>query len=598
MPNFCLKESSQYYLQLSQQPIRFDAVSSVTNVFFDDANGQWTQASRPVSERDVYILKVSEITWCALLRHGTSLSVPGPAELFLMPLTGTPGSNPTHILKTGLVGRFALNIVDELIVVHHQASQTSLLFDIMEESKLENGTVLHIPIITPVSLKPFILEDQPCPMCSLWKVELIQSGIANNIPKDEISKVIATLLRRSNSKETIYNILNQLVEEADEHLMEISKVFDEINLVYRKWLDLEIARNTAQSASQCEIRKPTTPSALITQRDLHARVFQPHADAKYLVQRFPGRLPFRNAFQNTYRRLCETGNLQSNETRVVVVWHNVRIDEQILRLFEEDGTRSIRNVASLLKIFIWKVWKVLHQNNKRAFQYTPVQDVDDPDFLKSILWRDESKFTKGGILNLHNLHHWSSKDENPRVKRHRSFQRRFSLNVWAGVITSYISSLSKLDIPIDSCISEECSKSLVVHGRFARLRQSVRHGCLGDGRGLACLLLSLGNLDPAAAQLALDMLTRLKAHEEVVEVLLGWSESVAAAGVARTSVPVWRSLPARKLLAATSDPAAFVTLYHTLEQRNRQTRGVSDFLKGEQCENFVQYYKDVTKDPN
>ncbi|GBP58037.1 hypothetical protein EVAR_39753_1 [Eumeta japonica] len=127
---------------------------------------------------------------------------------------------------------------------------------------------------------------------------------------------------------------------------------------------------------------------------------------------------------------------------------------KILRLFEEDGTRSIRNVASLLEISIWKVWKVLRQNNKHVFHYTPVQgledndfgnrvrfcrfllhaDVDDPDFLKSILWTDESKFTKQGILNLHNLHHWSSKDENPRVKRQRSFQRRFSLNVWAGVI--------------------------------------------------------------------------------------------------------------------------------------------------------------------
>ncbi|GBP81085.1 hypothetical protein EVAR_37211_1 [Eumeta japonica] len=133
---------------------------------------------------------------------------------------------------------------------------------------------------------------------------------------------------------------------------------------------------------------------------------------------------------------------------------NVRIDEQILRLFEEDGARSIRNVASLLEISIWKIWKIVRQNNKHAFHYTPVQglqnndfnnrvrlcrfllhaDVDDPDFLKSILWTDESKFTKEGILNLHNLHHWSSKDENPRVKRQRLFQRRFSLNVWAGVI--------------------------------------------------------------------------------------------------------------------------------------------------------------------
>ena len=61
-------------------------------------------------------------------------------------------------------------------------------------------------------------------------------------------------------------------------------------------------------------------------------------------------------------------------------------------------------------------------------------DVDDGNFLKSILWTDESKFDKEGIVNYHNLHHWSHKNQNPHVKRQRGFQRRFSVNVWAGVI--------------------------------------------------------------------------------------------------------------------------------------------------------------------
>lgn len=61
-------------------------------------------------------------------------------------------------------------------------------------------------------------------------------------------------------------------------------------------------------------------------------------------------------------------------------------------------------------------------------------DVEDGDFLKRILWTDESNFSREGIVNLHNLHHWSHKDQNPRVKRQSSFQRKFSVNVWAGVI--------------------------------------------------------------------------------------------------------------------------------------------------------------------
>lgn len=40
MANFCLKDSDKYYLSLSDQPKRFDADSPVTNVFFDDTNGE------------------------------------------------------------------------------------------------------------------------------------------------------------------------------------------------------------------------------------------------------------------------------------------------------------------------------------------------------------------------------------------------------------------------------------------------------------------------------------------------------------------------------------------------------------------------------
>lgn len=61
-------------------------------------------------------------------------------------------------------------------------------------------------------------------------------------------------------------------------------------------------------------------------------------------------------------------------------------------------------------------------------------DVDDVNFLRSILWTDESKFDKEGIVNYHNLHNWAEKHQNPHVKRPRGFQRRFSVNVWAGLI--------------------------------------------------------------------------------------------------------------------------------------------------------------------
>lgn len=58
------------------------------------------------------------------------------------------------------------------------------------------------------------------------------------------------------------------------------------------------------------------------------------------------------------------------------------------------------------------------------------------DILPSILWSDESMFTRNGAINIHNIHHWS--DENPRVVRRTNFQHRFSVNLWAGIIGDQI----------------------------------------------------------------------------------------------------------------------------------------------------------------
>ncbi|CAF4927220.1 unnamed protein product [Pieris macdunnoughi] len=419
--------------------------------------------TRPVVERDVFVLRLCEATWCAIFRHGSPCtSVPGPTEVCLMPITG--GNGIQHILKTGLVGRFAVSVIDNLLVIHHQSSQTSQIFDIMEESKRDNNTAIHLPIVSGVSMKPALVDGQECPMYSgnwvvfqpdyiidarlgcMWNVSLIHSGLAHSLSKDEIPKVVGTLLRRRGGKDTIYRILNQLVTNAETYLVELSGVFDEINCVYRKWADIEVARNTA---GQVVEKGSDTFPVLISQTDMCSHVLQAHADDKYLVQ----------------------------------------------------------------------------------------------------------------------------------------------------VVTAYLSSLSLHNMTVQQPVAEISVRTLVTRGASGRLRSLVRRGCLGEEQLLACQLLSLGHFDPAAAQLALDMMCRLKAHEEIVEVLLSWNEPVSAAGAAR-QCGVWGALPARKVLSAAKvhGPAAFRALYHALLARNERERGSPHFLKGEQCEIYIEYYKQLMED--
>lgn len=54
----------------------------------------------------------------------------------------------------------------------------------------------------------------------------------------------------------------------------------------------------------------------------------------------------------------------------------------------------------------------------------------------NILCTDECTFTRRGLYNIHNSHHWAH--ENPHLVRPDSFQHRFSVNVWAGIVNNFV----------------------------------------------------------------------------------------------------------------------------------------------------------------
>ncbi|XP_063539655.1 uncharacterized protein LOC134748795 [Cydia strobilella] len=173
-------------------------------------------------------------------------------------------------------------------------------------------------------------------------------------------------------------------------------------------------------------------------------------------RRFPNRrLPDVSVFGETYRRIRESGSVQrrqANAGRPQV--RNPVQEEEILELFRADGTISTREVAHQLGMSQWKVWFTLHSSRLYPYHYTPVHaieegdprrrldfcrflvnaDIEDPEYLKKILWTDESNFDRDGITNYHNLHFWAPKGQNPRKSNEGAHQHRFSLNVWMGIM--------------------------------------------------------------------------------------------------------------------------------------------------------------------
>lgn len=175
------------------------------------------------------------------------------------------------------------------------------------------------------------------------------------------------------------------------------------------------------------------------------------AEAEYR-RRYPLRhSPNRAVFAAIHQKLRETGSFgkvcEMGQDRRSAI-----IEEYIVDRVEEDPTVSSRILAREAGISQSTVMNVLHENLYHPYHFTPVQELRRPDFQKrvtfcrwllerdieehqffrKILWTDESLFTRDGMLNLHNWHHYAQ--QNPFVTRNSSFQTRFSLNVWLGVV--------------------------------------------------------------------------------------------------------------------------------------------------------------------
>lgn len=169
--------------------------------------------------------------------------------------------------------------------------------------------------------------------------------------------------------------------------------------------------------------------------------------------RFPDRrLPHKDVFGAIHRRFREFGLRNNNEQNRQVNGVNRRINNRVLQAFDANPHLSHRKAARQLNIPKSTVLKTLRRDHRKAYHLQPVQDLhpgdaekrlnfcdwvlnvanENPEFLRNILWTDESTFTRTGIENFHNLYVWAH--ENPHEIRPRSFQREFSANVWLGIM--------------------------------------------------------------------------------------------------------------------------------------------------------------------
>lgn len=143
------------------------------------------------------------------------------------------------------------------------------------------------------------------------------------------------------------------------------------------------------------------------------------------------------------------------------------------------------------------------------------------------------------------------------------------------LLLCYISSLSEYNVPVQYNINELLVTTLARQKKFTALLQHLQYGVISDSKPMACLLLALGNMHPAATQMALDMLSRIGAKEEIQEILLSDGQILAALKIAGNCAN-----PRKFLSIAENSPNKGMVLHNLLMYFRNEPHFAGKFQKG------------------
>lgn len=292
----------------------------------ESAGTSSTRTPQPTSllERDVTVANIYNNIYVVILRNQPKSFNSVGAEIVLYQLQKDSPAKKTAVLRLGAVGRFAVNVVDNLVVVHHQASKTSMIFDINLPGDYDGQVTFYHPVLSPLPIEPFTMylnhqdvgkttlesskssngssSDHPegertrtmqCESYSpnwvvfqpniiidaklgcLWKLSCKLTSITNMI--EDKGKLTDFLLLRYGSKPVIVSVLNQMLTPGRQSSISIiSQIFDKINGVYAEFLELNSTGTTQVSESMKENEltgKWFQKQSVLEQKNMYSAVF-------------------------------------------------------------------------------------------------------------------------------------------------------------------------------------------------------------------------------------------------------------------------------------------------------------------------------------
>ncbi|KAJ1068217.1 hypothetical protein K5549_015437 [Capra hircus] len=166
-----------------------------------------------LSERDIAMATIYGQLYVLFLRHHSRTSNSAGAEVVLYHLPREGACKKMHILKLNRTGKFALNVVDNLVVVHHQDTEPDIIISASQGY--------------------------------LWNLQVKLQPIVNLLP--DKGRLMDFLLQRKECKMVILSVCSQMLTESDRATLPvIATIFDKLNQEYKKYPDAEQLHNGSQ----------------------------------------------------------------------------------------------------------------------------------------------------------------------------------------------------------------------------------------------------------------------------------------------------------------------------------------------------------------
>uniref|UniRef100_A0A8C7DXZ7 Regulator of MON1-CCZ1 n=1 Tax=Naja naja TaxID=35670 RepID=A0A8C7DXZ7_NAJNA len=245
-----------------------------------------------LSERDIALTTIYGQLYVLYLRHHSRTSNSTGAEVVLYHLPREGSCKKLHILKLYRTGKFALNVVDSLVVVHHQDTEVLFFSLVLPPRSIQPyqipvaGTELHFSYSLENANTAYIYSSswivfQPDIIISasegfLWNLQIKLEPTVNLLP--DKGKLMDFLLQRKDCKMVILSVCSQ------SKLLVIATVFDKLNHEYKRYLEAEqaytMALETGQSRGNPPPKRPVRTQAVIDQSDMYTHVLSIFTEKK------------------------------------------------------------------------------------------------------------------------------------------------------------------------------------------------------------------------------------------------------------------------------------------------------------------------------